>query len=96
MILKSRTKDWHMVLESVIPLRARAAKHNPWSLPMVLKRLGRTRFGRSGAKAAAHVVEDAYMLVLVAEQEIVAGRKEQARSLLDAADAAFDRKNGTR
>jgi hypothetical protein len=35
--------------------------------------------------------QDAYLLVLLADQAVTAGRNEQALSLLDAAYAAFDR-----
>jgi hypothetical protein len=43
-----------------------------------------------GAKATP----DGYLLVLLADQELSAGRDRQALSLLDAAYAAFDRQSG--
>jgi hypothetical protein len=86
------TKDWHMTSQPIVPLRARAAEHDPSAFPLVLKRPGRTWFARFGAEPARQA--DPYLLVLVAEQEIRAGREQDARTLVDAAYAAFDRRIG--
>jgi hypothetical protein len=58
----------------------------------VLKRLGGRQFPRDSIKPARNLVEDAYLLVLLADQEVGAGRVAQAQILVDAAYAAFDRK----
>ncbi len=55
-------------------------------------RFGATRFARRLAKNSQKPDHDAYLLVLLADQEMIAGRDAEARSLLDAAYAAFDRK----
>jgi hypothetical protein len=83
-----------MIFQSVAASRRRAAKHSPWAFPAVLKRLGRLRFGPTGSNPGGD--EDGYLLVLAAEQEIVAGRDEQAQSLVNAAYAVFDRRTGNK
>jgi len=75
-----------MISQAVIPLRLHMAKRNQSGLQPV----GRASFARSGVNFAGHLVEDAYLLVLLAEQAIRAGRDEQAYTLVDAAYAAFD------
>jgi hypothetical protein len=62
-----------------------------WKLPIVFKRFGLTRFVRETAKVGAPADLDAYLLVLLADQELIAGRDDQAQTLLDAAYAVFDR-----
>ncbi len=75
-----------MVLMSDSPLN----QPGPWGLPRVFKRLGFSRFARAPAGEAREPLSDGYLLVLLADQELEAGRVEQARSLLDAAYAGFD------
>jgi hypothetical protein len=53
---------------------------------------GATRFAHGFAKTGRKPDHDAYLLVLLADQELTAGRDAEARSLLDAAYAAFDRR----
>ena len=55
-------------------------------------RFGATRFARGLVKTSRKPDQDAYLLVLLADQEMIAGRDAEARSLLDAAYAAFDRR----
>jgi hypothetical protein len=43
------------------------------------------------AKTSQKPDNDAYLLVLLADQEMIAGRDAEARCLLDAAYAVFDR-----
>jgi hypothetical protein len=62
-----------------------------WKLPVVFKRFGLTRFVRETAKVGGPADLDAYLLVLLADQELTAGRDDQAQTLLDAAYAGFDR-----
>jgi hypothetical protein len=81
-----------MLLEAIIPLQARLARRNSSALPAVSTCPRRPRFARNGAKPARHTSEDAHLLLLLAEQEIKAGRVEQAESLIDAAYAAFDQR----
>jgi hypothetical protein len=54
------------------------------------RRLGATRSGSTLIRTS-HPDSDPYLLVLLADQELTAGRDEQACCLLDAAYAAFDR-----
>jgi hypothetical protein len=55
-------------------------------------RFGLARFGRAPLKPARQDPDaDAYLLVLLADQELAAGRDEQAQFLVDAAYASFDR-----
>jgi hypothetical protein len=51
-----------------------------------------TRCARGLTKASQDPDHDGYLLVLLADQEMIAGRDVEARYLLDAAYAAFDRK----
>ena len=51
--------------------------------------------GRDGHLLTVHAPKDGYLLVLLADQELEAGRGEQARCLLEAAYAAFDATTGT-
>jgi hypothetical protein len=64
--------------------------------PIPFNRFGATRFARKLAKASRKPDHDAYLLVLLADQEMIAGRDAEARSLLDAAYAAFDRRTNGR
>jgi hypothetical protein len=85
-------KDPHMVFEDIISLQARLSERDPWAFPAVFTNARRPRSGRLSDKRASHSAEDADLLVLLAEQEIAAGRKEQAGCLIDAASVAFDRR----
>jgi hypothetical protein len=83
-----------MIPEVVIPSRARVAEQNPPAFPVVVQYLRWTWFSPGGFRPARRVVEDAHLFVLLAQQEIGAGRENQARSLIEAAYAAFDRRFG--
>jgi hypothetical protein len=48
------------------------------------------------ARTTRHADPDAYTLVLLADQELTAGRDDQAETLLNAAYAAFDRRPNNR
>ena len=64
-------------------------------LPPAFRRGGMTRFSRGQTTIARQQADrDAYLLVLLADQELAAGRDEQARSLVEAAYAAFDHQDG--
>jgi hypothetical protein len=60
--------------------------------PIPFNRFGATRFARGLAKTNRQPDQDAYLLVLLADQERIDGRDAEARSLLEAAYAAFDRR----
>jgi hypothetical protein len=60
--------------------------------PIAFDRFGATRIARGLAKTCRKPDHDAYLLVLLADQEMIAGRDAEARALLDAAYAAFDRR----
>jgi hypothetical protein len=74
-----------------IPRGAGGQKSASWKFPVVFKRFGLARFMRGTAKPGADADPDAYLLVLLADQELTVGRDEQAEILIDAAFAAFDR-----
>jgi len=66
----------------------RGGKLASWA---VFRRFGLTRFIRGSVKTNTHLDLDGYLLVLLADQELTAGRDQQAQALLDAAYATFDR-----
>jgi hypothetical protein len=68
-------------------------KPAPWTFPVVFRHLA--RFARGGTASVPHVHPDAYTLVLLADQELTAGRDNQAETLLNAAYSAFDRQVAT-
>jgi hypothetical protein len=59
--------------------------------PFPFNSFAATRFARGLAKTSQKPDHDAYLLVLLADQEMIAGRDAEARCLLDAAYAVFDR-----
>ena len=61
-----------------------------WRFPSVSKRVGFPRAAGPLMPGAEPPHRDGYLLVLLAAQELEAGRAEQAQSLLDEAYAAFD------
>jgi hypothetical protein len=79
-----------MLRQAVISSNVHTPEPTSWGLPIMLKRFGLGRFAGVVPKAIKHSDEDAYLLVLLADQELAAGREEQAACLLDAAYAAFD------
>jgi hypothetical protein len=74
------------------PWSVRAEKPTSWELPFGIKRFGLARFTWGGNNAPSQSDRDAYLLVLLADQELAAGRHAEARSLLDAAYDAFDQR----
>lgn len=74
------------------PRSVQAEKSASWGLPFNMKRFGLERFTPGGDKAPSKSDRDAYLLVLLADQELAAGREAEARSLLDAAYDAFDQR----
>jgi hypothetical protein len=67
-------------------------KSASWTLPVAFKRFGLTHFARGRVPTGVNADPDGYLLVLLADQELTAGRDTQALTLLDAAFAAFDRR----
>ena len=57
----------------------------------MMKRLGQGRLARAFTPAPPDVYPDPYLLLLLADQELVEGREEQARYLVEAAYESFDR-----
>jgi hypothetical protein len=56
------------------------------------KQLGSGRFARALVKPQPEADTDPYLLLLLADQELVEGRDEQARYLVEAAYESFDQK----
>ena len=81
-----------MFLGAVGSWAVRTGELRPWSPANILKRFGRSRLARTTAEGNVGSAEDAYLLVLLAEQELAAGREDQACSLIEAAYNAFDRR----
>jgi hypothetical protein len=63
-----------------------------WPFMDLLKHLRRGRFARVFLRPVPMADTDPYLLLLLADQELSDGRKEQARHLVDAAYEHFDRK----
>ena len=83
-------KDLPTASEVEFPQSADAASSHCQTSSGVFKRFSPTRFARGSAKPSKHPDQDAYLLVLLADQERTAGRDAEALSLLEAAYAAFD------
>lgn len=60
------------------------------------KRLSSLRFRRSLSKSPPAKASDPYLLILLADQELVEGREQQAKSLVEAAYEAFDQRTEAR
>src|ERR1700742_204765 len=65
-------------------------KSIPSTFATAARRIGWTRFTRGAGRSRTRPRLDPYTLVLLADQEFLDGRGEQAMTLLDAAYAAFD------
>jgi hypothetical protein len=89
--VSSESQNWPRILPTGFSQSARSRKPAAWAIPDIFKRYRLTRFSRDAANTGTHPDPDAYLLVLLADQELTAGRDEQAQSLLDAAYAAYDR-----
>jgi hypothetical protein len=76
------------------PVSIRAQESGPRGLPNIFKRFS-ARLSVPECALARRPANDAYLLVLLADQELGAGRGEQAQSLLEAAYASFDEATGT-
>jgi hypothetical protein len=87
-VTPSDSKDSPKALNARLFRRIRGGKSNPWA---AFKRISLARCLRGIVKTGAYTDLDGYLLVLLAEQELTAGREQQAQSLLDAAYTAFDR-----
>jgi hypothetical protein len=74
--------------------RARNPAPVPRILPFVPQRAGFTDLSHHTSEIIRHPERDAYLLLLLADQELTAGRSEQARFLVDAAYDAFDGQSG--
>jgi hypothetical protein len=61
----------------------------------LINRLGSARITRTLLMTAPKRSIDPYLLLLLADQELVEGREEQARYLVEAAYEVFDRKTDT-
>jgi hypothetical protein len=60
--------------------------------PELLQRLGSGPFARAILKQQLRADTDPYLLLLLADQELIEGRYEQAKYLVEAAYEFFDRK----
>ena len=76
--------------ERVPVVRSRLARSRPFM--DLLKHLRAGRFARVFLKPAPKADTDPYLLLLLADQELSDGRKEQARHLIDAVYEHFDQK----
>jgi hypothetical protein len=85
-------KDWSRSVEAQFSRSQQGRKPALWATPAVIKRSGLLRIAVRAAQADAQIGLDAHLLMLLADQELVAGRDQQAEALLDAAFAAYDRK----
>jgi hypothetical protein len=85
----SGTRDMSLGSGVTLPANIHVDKSTVRSPSAICKRIGVTRSapGTSGKEPD----DDAYLLVLLADQELTAGRSDEAAALLDAAYDAFDR-----
>jgi hypothetical protein len=68
----------------------RAQELSAWAVLNVFRRFRLKRAAGQQGKPVFPASKDAYLLVLLADQELKAGRGDQARHLVEAAYAAFD------
>jgi hypothetical protein len=85
------SKDLDTDYETGLPRCIPAEDSTSQASPTVFKGVGTARFAPGARKTLKHPDHDAYLLVLLADQELTEGRDAEARCLLDAAYAAFDR-----
>jgi hypothetical protein len=81
-----------MLPHPVIRLVSPAPPIEDRPLTRLFKRLGQGRLTRVVPKTPSKSDRDPFVFLLLADQELVAGRKEQARHLIEAAYEFFDRK----
>jgi hypothetical protein len=84
-------KDWSRSVEAQFSRSFQGRKPAAWTMPAVMRRASLLRIAVRAAQGDAQVGLDAHLLVLLADQELTAGRDQQAETLLDAAYAAYDR-----
>ena len=78
-----------MLSEIMTSFDGDATPPNAWTLPVCWQYFSVTDQMPTAA-ANSNLNDDAYLLVMLADQELHDGRSEQAEALLDAAYAAFD------
>ena len=80
-------KNWPEALDTEFSQNVSSDKSTSWA---IFRRFGVTRSARGSVTTDTRSDLDGYLLVLLADQELIAGRDLQAETLLDAAYAAFD------
>jgi hypothetical protein len=88
--MNSKKREGNMVSHPLIHLVRPAQATQDGLFTGVARRQGSGHFVRTLVKQPPAVDSDPYLLALLADQELVEGREEQARSLIDAAYEAFD------
>ena len=78
-----------MLSEIMKSFDAEAGRSNAWTLPVIFQYFS-VADQLPAVAANSNFNDDAYLLVMLADQELNDGRAEQALELLDAAYAAFD------
>jgi hypothetical protein len=91
-VTASESKDRPEAVNAEVPPGILNGRSNPSA---AFRRFGVKRYVRETARVAANTDLDGYLLVLLADQELAAGRDHQAHSLLDAAYTEFDRHGDT-
>jgi hypothetical protein len=81
----------HPVFQLVRP--AATTKDRPFS--GLMKCLGARRFTRAPPGPAPQMDADPYFLLLLADQELIDGREEQAQYLIESVYEIFDQKSKT-
>jgi hypothetical protein len=82
-----------MIMQTVIHLFTHHPTKEKKPLPGLMKHLGQGRFDQRFSTTPAEAATDPYLLLLLANQELVEGREEQARCLVEAAYEFFDQKS---
>jgi hypothetical protein len=81
------SKNWPEALDAKFSPNVSSEKSTSWA---IFRLHGVSRFTRGSVRTDTRPHPDGYLLVLLADQEFIAGRDLQAETLLDAAYAAFD------
>jgi hypothetical protein len=81
-----------MRLQTVVRMNGSVDGTKHAGLTGLLNRFGSGRFARTPLRALPSNDGDPYLLILLADQELDAGRKDQAGSLIEAVYQAFDQR----
>ncbi len=85
-----------MATENLVHLVDAAPGKQPRALAKLIERVSHSPIRRALSKMLVTTPSDPYLLILLADQELMDGREQQAACLVEAAYEAFDRETGAR